>query len=144
VDERVKVSLDMEVDPSLRLQQAHEQSSQLEHDIQKEIPKVDEVDVHLEPLIKTVAPADAVPFAVSEAERKLAEIAHQVPGLIDSHLVEAHQVGKSVLVRIHCTVEPDLPVSLVHDITEDLGFRFRKAFPQILKVNIHAEPKART
>jgi divalent metal cation (Fe/Co/Zn/Cd) transporter len=40
-------------------------------------------------------------------------------------------------------MEPGLPVARAHDITEDLEFRFRKAFPQISKVSIHAEPRAR-
>jgi divalent metal cation (Fe/Co/Zn/Cd) transporter len=40
-------------------------------------------------------------------------------------------------------MEPDLPVARVHDLTEDLKFRFRKAFPQITKISIHAEPKER-
>jgi divalent metal cation (Fe/Co/Zn/Cd) transporter len=47
------------------------------------------------------------------------------------------------VVRMHCTLEPELPVGRVHDITEELEFRFRKAFPQISKVSIHPEPKGR-
>jgi divalent metal cation (Fe/Co/Zn/Cd) transporter len=35
-------------------------------------------------------------------------------------------------------------VGRVHDITEELEFKFRKAFPQISKVSIHAEPQQRT
>jgi divalent metal cation (Fe/Co/Zn/Cd) transporter len=31
-------------------------------------------------------------------------------------------------------------VARVHDITEDLKFKFRRAFPQISKISIHAEP----
>ncbi len=44
---------------------------------------------------------------------------------------------------VHCTLEPDLPVARAHEITEGLEFRFRKEFPQISKVSIHAEPRER-
>jgi divalent metal cation (Fe/Co/Zn/Cd) transporter len=52
-------------------------------------------------------------------------------------------VGGNVHVSLHATLEPDLALTRVHDITEDLEFRFRKAFPQIFKVSIHAEPKGK-
>ena len=42
---------------------------------------------------------------------------------------------------MHCTLESDLPMARVHEITEELEFRFRREFPQIFKVNIHAEPR---
>jgi divalent metal cation (Fe/Co/Zn/Cd) transporter len=42
---------------------------------------------------------------------------------------------------MHCTLEPNLSVARVHEITDELEFKFRKAFPQISKVSIHPEPK---
>jgi divalent metal cation (Fe/Co/Zn/Cd) transporter len=144
VNGRVVVNLDMEVDPGLRLEEAHAQASQLEREIQNEIREVDEVNIHIEPLLARVEAADEATLARAKLERKLLEIARETPGLLDCHSVEAHQVGANVLVRLHCTMEPDLAVARVHDITEELKFRFRKAFPQILKVSIHAEPKERS
>ncbi len=141
VNGRVNVNLDMEVDPRLRLKEAHDHANQLEREIQNAIEEVDEVNVHLEPLLKSVEAANEAPLVPSEVERKLQEIAREIPGLLACRLIEARQVGGNVLVRLHCTMEPDLPVALVHDLTEDLELRFRKAFPQTLKVSIHAEPK---
>jgi cation diffusion facilitator family transporter len=144
VNGRVIANLDMEVDPGLRLEAAHEQASQLEREIQNEIREVDEVNVHIEPLLAGVEAANEASLARAKLERKLLEIARGSPGLLDCHSLEAHQVGENVLVRLHCTMEPDLPVGRVHNITEELEFKFRKAFPQILKVSIHAEPKGRS
>jgi divalent metal cation (Fe/Co/Zn/Cd) transporter len=76
-------------------------------------------------------------------EEQLLDIARETPGLLDCHALEAHEVGGNVYVSLHATLEPDLALTRVHDITEDLEFRFRKAFPQIFKVSIHAEPKGR-
>ena len=143
VEGRLNVNLDLEVDPKLHLAQAHEQATQLERDIKQSIPEVQEVNIHLEPLLKEVEPADQVALDRAKMEKKLEELARETKGVLDCHSVEAHLLGGNVVVRMHCTVEPELPIARVHDITEALEFKFRQAFPQISKVSIHAEPHER-
>jgi divalent metal cation (Fe/Co/Zn/Cd) transporter len=138
---RVNVSLDLELDPGLRLDAAHEHASRLEAQVKDEIPEVIEVNIHIEPLTRRVEPGDVPRLAPEVMKEKLFKIARETAGVLDCHAIEAHQVGANVLVSLHATLEPDLSVIRVHDITEDLEFKFRKAFPQILKVSIHAEPK---
>ncbi|HVA00468.1 MAG TPA: cation diffusion facilitator family transporter [Candidatus Dormibacteraeota bacterium] len=140
VNGRINVNLDLEVEPELKINAAHTQADSLERLIQAELPEVDQVHVHLEPLLREVASADSAPLDQDAVERKLMSIARETPGLEDCHSVEALLVGGAILVNLHCTVEADLPISQVHDITEDLEFRFREAFPQISKVSVHAEP----
>lgn len=138
---RVNVNLDLELDPALRLDAAHGHASRLEGEIKNEMPEVSEVNIHIEPLTQRVEPSDEPRLAQDIMEKALMEIARQTAGVLDCHAVEAHQVGANILVSLHATLAPDLSVTRVHDITEDLEFRFRKAFPQIFKVSIHAEPK---
>ena len=140
VNGRINVHLDLEVDPQLRLAEAHDRSTQLESEIKASLPEVSEVNVHLEPLLLAVETGDEAPIDNLAVEKKLAELARETPGVLDCHSVEAHQVGGSVVVRLHCTLSPDLPIARVHDITETLEFKFRQAFPQISKITIHAEP----
>ncbi len=138
---RVNLSLDLELDPGLRLDEAHEQASALEEEIKREVQEVGEVNIHIEPRQSRVESGDEARMAREAMEKKLLEIARETPGLLDCHDLEAHEVGGNVLVSVHATLEPDLAITRVHDITEDLEFRFKKAFPQISKVKIHAEPK---
>jgi cation diffusion facilitator family transporter len=138
---RIHVDLDLVVDPDLKLEEAHPQATRLEQQISHELAGVERVNVHLEPLIKSVEAAGESGLDKEAIERKLIEIARKTPGLVDCHSVEAHLVGGNMLVRLHCTMEPRLPISLVHEITERIEFRFRRAFPQISKVSIHAEPE---
>jgi cation diffusion facilitator family transporter len=140
---RISVYLDLEVDPNLTLEAAHDQATRLEGEIKRELREVTEVNVHLEPLLKEVESGDEARSVQSDMERQLIAIARDTPGLLDCHSLQAHQVAGNVVVRLHCTLEPNLPVGRVHDITEALEFRFRKAFPQISKVSIHPEPKGR-
>lgn len=143
VNGRVNVYLDLEVEPTLRLAEAHDRATQLESEIKENLPEVNEVNVHLEPLLVKVETGNAVPLDNQAVERKLEELARETPGVLNCHSVEAHQVGGNVVVRMHCTLGPDLPIAKVHDITEMLEFKFRQAFPQISKISIHAEPQDR-
>jgi cation diffusion facilitator family transporter len=141
VDGRVNVHLDLEVDPRLRLAEAHDRATQLEREIKENLPEVNEVNVHLEPLLVAVETGNEARLDHLAVERKLEELARETMGVLNCHSVEAHQVGDDVVVQLHCMLEPDLPIARVHDITEMLEFKFRQAFPQISKINIHAEPE---
>ncbi len=140
VNGRVNVHLDLEVEPQLRLSEAHDRSTLLESEIKANLPEVNEVNVHLEPLLAAVETGDEAGMDHLAVERKVEELARETPGVLNCHSVEAHQVGGNVVVRLHCTLEPELPIAKVHDITETLEFKFRQAFPQISKITIHAEP----
>jgi divalent metal cation (Fe/Co/Zn/Cd) transporter len=140
---RVNVHMDLEVDPQLSLAEAHERSTQLESEIKANLPEVNEVNVHLEPLVVGVESGNEAPLDHLEVERELEKLARETAGVLDCHSVEAHLVDSNVVVRLHCTLAPDLAIAKVHDITEILEFKFRQAFPQISKITIHAEPKDR-
>ncbi len=143
VEGRINVHLDLEVDPQLHLAEAHERSTLLESEIKANLPEVNEVNVHLEPLLEAVETGNEARIDPLAVEHMLGELARDTPGVLDCHAVEAHQVGGHVVVRLHCTLEPDLPIAKVHDITETVEFKLCQAFPQISKITIHAEPLGR-
>ena len=105
-----------------------------------EVPAVGNVTVHIEPRPGVVEPGREALEELPKIERKILEIARQSEGIHDCHSVAASRVGDSVLVSLHCTMDGNLPIARVHDITEELKLRFRSAFPRIQRVNIHAEP----
>ncbi len=138
---QVNLDLDLELDPALTLVAAHRSATELENEIKREVHEVNEVNIHIEPMLTQPEPAREAGWLHEDIEKKLIAIARGTPGLVDCHDVVAHQVGGNFLVSVHCTLEADLPLGRVHDITEDLEFRFRKEFPQVMKVRIHAEPR---
>jgi divalent metal cation (Fe/Co/Zn/Cd) transporter len=143
VEGRVNVNLDLEVDPSLSLEAAHGQATRLEGELKRELPGVNEVTVHIEPRPKGVEAGDQRSVD-AQMERKLMAIARETPGVVGCPSLQAHHVAGNVVVRMTCTVEPGLSVGRVHDLTEELKLKFRKAFPHISRVSIHAEPKQET
>jgi cation diffusion facilitator family transporter len=141
---QVNVNLDLEVDPHQTLESAHEQATALEREIQRELPEINEVNIHIEPLLLQVASGGEASAMDTEIARRISEIARETPGVLDCHSVQAHSVAGNLVVRMHCTVEPNLPVARVHEIMEELELKFRKVFPQISKLSIHPEPRGRS
>jgi cation diffusion facilitator family transporter len=137
---RIKVDLDLEVDPNIRFTEAHDRATDLERAIRGAVPAIDEVNVHIEPLPRQVERAREATRAREKLERRILEIARGLPGLVDCHSVEVHQIGRSLLATVHCTLQPDLSVTRVHDITEELELRVREEFRQGIRLSIHPEP----
>jgi cation diffusion facilitator family transporter len=140
VEGQVNVNLDLEVDPDLSLEAAHGQATRLEAEVKRELPGVNEVTVHIEPRPKGVEAGDQRSVD-AQMEQRLMTIARETPGVAACPTLQAHRVAGNVVVRMTCRVEPGLSVGRVHELTEELELRFRKAFPHISKVSIHAEPK---
>lgn len=137
---RTKVDLDLEVDPTIRFTEAHDRATDLERAIRSALPEIDEVTVHIEPLPGRVEQAREATRARGQLERRILEVARTLPGVVDCHSVEVHQIGRALLATAHCTLQPDLSVTRVHDITEELELRVREEFRQGIRVSIHPEP----
>jgi cation diffusion facilitator family transporter len=140
VNGRVNVNLDLEVEPALTLEKAHDQASDLEKAIHEDLPGIDEVNIHIEPLARRVETGNEVKLDQMDLEKRLMEIARETQGVLGCHSIEAHQIGANTVVRLRCAMNPELPIAAVHDLTETLEFKFKQAFPQISRVSIHAEP----
>jgi divalent metal cation (Fe/Co/Zn/Cd) transporter len=137
---RIKVDLDLEVDPNIAFTAAHDRASDLERAVRSALPEVDEVNVHIEPLPRRVETAREATRIRAQVERRMLEIARHLPGVVNCHSVEVHQIGRALLATVHCTLQPNLSVTRVHDITEELELRVREEFRQGIKVSIHPEP----
>ena len=64
--------------------------------------------------------------------------------LADCHEVRVQQVEHKISLACHCAMEPDLPITIIHDVTAALENRVREKFPQIARVTIHPEPAAQS
>jgi divalent metal cation (Fe/Co/Zn/Cd) transporter len=55
--------------------------------------------------------------------------------------VRVRDTADGEIVNFHCTVDPALSVSAVHDMVDTLERRVRRQFPTIQRVIGHAEPR---
>jgi len=142
IAERLSVSLDLEVDGSLTLAQAHDIASGLEAAVRDELGPEVEVESHIEPLqMDRLSGTDAAPTRVEAVRAALAELAAQGGVLRNVHEVRVRDTNEGEIVNFHCDVEPAMRVDAVHDKVDEVERGLRRRFPEIKRVIGHAEPR---
>ncbi|NDQ58727.1 MAG: cation-efflux pump [Acidipila sp.] len=137
---RLYVELHLEVDESLTLRSAHRAASELERDILAEVPEAAEVYIHIEPLGTHIASGDTMQDLGAAVQAFTNSLRADFRQLLDCHQVHVRRVERKILVSCHCTMEGQLPITEVHDVTAALENRVREHFPQISRITIHPEP----
>jgi cation diffusion facilitator family transporter len=139
---RLSVSVDLEVDGTLPLADAHDVASNLEEAVREELGPDVEVETHIEPLPADVmAGRDATPARLAEVRTALAALAGEIAGLGEVHDVRVRETADGEIVNFHCRVDPMLSVRAVHDLVDAAERRLRRQFPTIQRVIGHAEPR---
>lgn len=141
IEERLALSLDLEVDGSMSLAKAHEIATALENALQEELGRGVEVETHIEPL-----QADGLTGKDASAERvacvrdALSEIAAEVGPIRDVHDVRVRVTPTGEIVNFHCRVDAILTVHAVHENVDTVERKLRQRWPVIQRVIGHAEP----
>jgi cation diffusion facilitator family transporter len=145
------VELHLEVDEQLSLREAHRRATTLEEEIQKLSSAAGDgkasravINIHIEPLGTNIATGEAAAVEMRELARDVEQFVNSLRQefheLLDCHEVRVRQVERKILVSCHCTMNGDLPITTIHDVTGALEDRVREKFPQIARVTIHPEP----
>jgi cation diffusion facilitator family transporter len=139
---QLTVSLDLEVDGSLKLGVAHEIATDLEDAVRAELGPAVEVETHIEPLQPYGQRGlDASPERVTAVRDALAEIAARFAAVGEVHDVRVRRSDGAEIVNFHCYVDPDLTVAEAHERVDDVERALRERFPSIKRVIGHAEPR---
>ncbi|MBV9971265.1 MAG: cation-efflux pump [Xanthobacteraceae bacterium] len=136
------ISLDLEVDGSLPFGTAHEIADGLEAAIRKEMPRVIEVETHIEPLQSEGAGRDAAGGDLAAITRALGDLAATTGALRNIHAVRLRDTDHGRIVNFHCNVDPARTVADVHELVDELERALRRRFPAVKRVIGHAEPRA--
>jgi cation diffusion facilitator family transporter len=143
-DGQLFIELHLEVDENLSLREAHRQASELEEEIRKLRDGSTEVNIHIEPLGRHIATPDAGISEMNQLSRAIEEflngLTSEFSELVNCHDVRVRQVEHHILVSCHCTMQSELPITQIHDVTGALEDRVKEKFPQIYRVTIHPEP----
>jgi cation diffusion facilitator family transporter len=141
IEGSLSVSADLEVEGTQHLAAAHEIASRLEEAMRHELGPDVEVETHIEPLPADIlAGRDATPERLGEVREALSLLAAEIPQLGEVHDVRVRDTPDGEIVNFHCSVDPALSVSTVHDLVDALERRLRRRFPTIQRVIGHAEP----
>jgi cation diffusion facilitator family transporter len=141
IQDRLAISLDLEVDGKLSLRAAHDLADGLEKAIADELGVIVEIDTHIEPLQPhRAAGRDAPPGRVKAIELALSELAADSRTVRDVHNVRVRETDEGEIVNFHCRVDPSLTVQSVHEKVDKLERALRERSPSIKRVIGHAEP----
>jgi cation diffusion facilitator family transporter len=140
---RLSISLDLEVDGSLSLGQAHEIADGLEAALAAELGIEAEVETHIEPLqTRGLSGRDAPNERVAAVRAALTDIAANIAFIGQIHDVRVRETAQGEIVNFHCRVDSMLTVRDVHERVDDVERALRQKFPTIKRVIGHAEPRA--
>lgn len=139
LDGQLHVEQHVELDERMSLKDAHDQVTELEADMRRDLPEISDILTHIESEPSTIEKPEAV---VSDAElvHRLKAVASQFPEVLDVHDFIVKRVRGRLYISCHCTLPDDLPLSRVHDIQTELEIRFKQDAPELFRVLIHPEP----
>lgn len=141
IDGRLALSLDLEVDGSLSLGEAHEIATGLETAMGEEFGNGVEVETHIEPLqADGLTGRNAAPERVKAVEAALVELAKASGPIRDVHDVRVRSTPEGEIVNFHCRVDASLSVQDVHENVDAVERGLRRLWPNIRRVIGHAEP----
>jgi cation diffusion facilitator family transporter len=139
-DGNLFIEMHLEVDEDSSLREAHRSASELEEEIRGVTSAGTRVNIHIEPLGVRIASA----LEMKELSNSVQEFLNSLPGeyrdLVDCHEVHVRSVEHRILVSCHCSMDGNLPITDVHDLTATLENRVKERFPQIYRLTIHPEP----
>ncbi len=136
---QLHVEQHVELDENMTLKTAHDQVTELEADMRREVPEIADILTHIESEPATIETGDE-PVRDADLERRLKSLASQFPQIVDMHDVQIKKVRGRLYVSCHCTFSDDLSLASVHDIQTELEIRFKQAAPELFRVLIHPEP----
>ncbi len=136
---QLHVEQHVELDERMSLKQAHDQVTELEADMRRDVPEIADILTHIESEPATIEKPEEL-VSDAELERRLKAVATQFSEILDVHDFIIKRVRGRLYVSCHCTLSDDLPLSRVHDIQTELEIRFKHDAPELFRVLIHPEP----
>jgi divalent metal cation (Fe/Co/Zn/Cd) transporter len=136
---RLHVEQHVELDERMSLKDAHDQVTELEVEMRRDVPEISDILTHIESEPATIEKPDEV-VSDAELEHRLKAVASQFPEVLDIHDFIITRVRGRMFISCHCTLPDDLSLARVHDIQTELEIRFRQDAPELFRVLIHPEP----
>jgi cation diffusion facilitator family transporter len=136
---RLHVEQHIELDERMTLKAAHDQVTELESEMRRDVPEIAEILTHIESEPATIEKPEEV-ISDAELERRLKTVAAHFPEVMDVHDFVIKRVRGRMYISCHCTLSDELSLARVHDIQTELEIRFKQDAPELFRVLIHPEP----
>jgi cation diffusion facilitator family transporter len=134
----LRLTLHIQVDGSLSLEQAHEIAEETEQSLRRNISSATEITIHIEPFDRLKINKRQRPLKISVEEAVQQAISKQ-PTVFDVKSITTYLKGGKRHLNIVCSFDKKHSVDTVHSIVSDIERELRKQFKETI-VTIHAEP----
>jgi cation diffusion facilitator family transporter len=141
------IDLDLEVDPNLNFERAHELATGLEAKLRDELARMEtsipivRINAHIEPRANdSIVGAPLSPVEIAVYAERVEAIGQGLIGTGGCHDIEMHRLDGKVYLSFHLLINSGIPMAEVHNIAEQMENRLRREFPELGRVVIHTEP----
>jgi cation diffusion facilitator family transporter len=136
------LELHVEVQDTLRLEEAHTQVTQFEEAVRRTLPDISEIVTHIEPIGDAAATRQVLQAGEKQIIDAVQRIAEQSDLHCEPHDIHVHRLGNELSVSFHCIQAADTPIIDAHNVTEKIERELREQVPGLRRVVIHLEPAA--
>jgi cation diffusion facilitator family transporter len=129
-------NLHVMVDREVNLYSAHKISEVVEEKIQKNIPEIEHVTIHLEPFVTV---PENFNIRDKETERKIRAILEEYPEIEKIGRIVSLNFENILKIDIDCSFDKELSIETVHDLTSQIEHEIRAEIENAV-ITIHPEP----
>lgn len=135
------VDLHVELPADQPLDEAHARVLQLEAALRAELPAVQDVHSHIEPLTPAAAPvADLQAGEEARLRQQIEAVLRDIGGLEGQPEIQIRPEAEGNDVALRCLAAAELSVGEAHDLAEEIEQALRSRVPAISRVLVDVEP----
>ncbi|MEM0029845.1 MAG: cation-efflux pump [Candidatus Nitrosocaldus sp.] len=129
------VSMHVQVDRSLRLDEAHRVADMVEHEVKRRVNGVKDVMVHIEPIMPEMHMLEELRDRGLEARIRNIACEH---GIRQISRIDVYRCNHMLRIDMHCSIDADISIEEAHEIISRLERRIRDELNAVAM--IHVEP----
>jgi cation diffusion facilitator family transporter len=139
-DGKPRVDLHLEAPEDLTLREAHALTERIEADLRREVPRLGQVYIHVDPMREDHARGLAADTDTGRVAERVRTLALAIPGIHDCGNISVRLVEGQIWVTCDCTIDGDLSLREAHELGLELMRRAQRQIPGVERVSVHAEP----
>jgi cation diffusion facilitator family transporter len=134
------IDLHLEVDPSIKIRDAHELVSNFENKVKSELG-IARVDSHIETHEKESLHSRDMTQGHPNLVERIKKVAQKFPEIIDCHDISVRNLEGKISLTMHCVIPADQPMKKAHEISTELENALKSDIEGLDYITIHVEPQ---
>lgn len=140
-NDRHQVAFDLEYSVGKSFVEAHTVADDLEEEIRRQLPSVDQVTIHIEEYRPGTIEVKARPEEDSLLRSRLMDFLSRETSSVACSDLHLFRIDNRYNASLTCTFDRTLTIEEVHRLVSQLETRLYDGFSELRKVTVHAEPE---